>query len=103
MAEQAAALIDQHAPPAVQARYAHVAGVAAAGCGDLARGAIEHLKQHRLKREAKIVAAMQTHPEGTLDDWVAHAYDDTPERLWPVAKRSLMAHLERIEALGLVQ
>jgi len=68
-----------------------------------ARGAIEHLKQHRLKREAKIVAAMQAHPEGTLDDWVAHAYDDTPERLWPVAKRSLMAHLERIEALGLVQ
>lgn len=38
LAEQAAALIDQHAPPAVQARYAHVAGVAAAGCGDLARG-----------------------------------------------------------------
>jgi glyoxylase-like metal-dependent hydrolase (beta-lactamase superfamily II)/8-oxo-dGTP pyrophosphatase MutT (NUDIX family) len=65
--------------------------------GDAA-AAIAHLKAHRLKREAKILAVMQAHPEGTPDDWVARAYDDVPPRLWPVAKRSLLAHVARIEA-----
>jgi hypothetical protein len=37
-------------------------------------------------------------PEGTPDDWVARAYDDVPSRMWPVAKRSLLAHVARIEA-----
>jgi recombination protein RecT len=63
-----------------------------------AAGAIAHLKAHRLKREAKILKVMQAQPEGTLDDWVQHAYDDVPPRMWPVAKRSLMAHVARIEA-----
>jgi recombination protein RecT len=61
--------------------------------------AISHLKAHRLKREAKILRAMQTAPQGTLDDWVALAYDDVPPRMWPVAKRSLMAHVARLESL----
>jgi len=65
-----------------------------------APGAITQLKQHRLKREAKIAAAMRQLPHGSHDDWVALAYDDVPERLWPVAKRSLLAHVERIESLG---
>ena len=60
--------------------------------------AITHLKAHRLKREAKILAVMQALPAGTLDDWVAAAYTDIPPRMWPVAKRSLMAHVARIEA-----
>jgi len=62
--------------------------------------AIAHLKAHRLKREAKILRVMQAHPEGTMDDWVAHAYDDVPPRMWPVAKRSLLAHVQRIQGLG---
>ena len=62
--------------------------------------AIAQLKAHRLKREAKIMAVMQAHPTGTLDDWVQHAYDDVDARIWPVAKRSLLAHVERIEALA---
>ncbi len=62
--------------------------------------AIAQLKQHRLKREAKIAAAMRQRPQGSHDDWLALAYDDVPERLWPVAKRSLLAHVERIESLG---
>jgi recombination protein RecT len=65
-----------------------------------ARGAIAHLKAHRLAREAKVAYALQAVPEGTVDDWVKLAYDDVPERLWPVAKRSLMAHVERIQSLG---
>ena len=65
-----------------------------------ARAAIAHLKAHRLKREAKILAVMQAHPEGTPDDWVTRAYDDVPPRMWPVAKRSLLAHVARIEAMA---
>ncbi len=64
-----------------------------------APAAIAHLKAHRLKREAKILKAMQAQPQGTLDDWVALAYDDVPPRLWPVAKRSLMAHVDRLNSL----
>ena len=62
--------------------------------------AIARLKAHRLRREAKIVQVMQKQPDGTLDDWVVHAYDDVPPRMWPVAKRSLLAHVQRIEALA---
>ena len=54
----------------------------------------------RNTREAKVARAMQTVPEGTMDDWVKLAYDDVPDRLWPVAKRSLMAHVERLQSLG---
>ena len=65
--------------------------------------AIAHLKAHRLQREAKVIAAMQARPQGTLEDWVELAYDDVPQRLWPVAQRSLLAHVQRIEALGLIR
>ncbi|KAB2897346.1 MAG: MBL fold metallo-hydrolase, partial [Burkholderiaceae bacterium] len=64
-----------------------------------ARGTIARLKAHRLAREAKVIAAMQALPDGTVEDWVRHAYDDVPPRLWPVAQRSLLAHVERIRAL----
>jgi len=63
--------------------------------------AIAHLKAHRLAREAKVLAAMQKRPDGTMDDWVELAYDDVPPRMWPMARRSLLAHMQRIEALGL--
>jgi glyoxylase-like metal-dependent hydrolase (beta-lactamase superfamily II)/8-oxo-dGTP pyrophosphatase MutT (NUDIX family) len=65
-----------------------------------ARQAIAKLKAHRLQREAKILRVMQAHPEGSMDDWVTHAYDDVPTRLWPVAKRSLLAHVERIQSMA---
>ena len=65
-----------------------------------ARTAIGQLKAHRLKREAKILAVMQAHPQASMDDWVTRAYDDVPPRMWPVAKRSLLAHVQRIEALA---
>ncbi len=68
-----------------------------------AKEAIAHLKAHRLHREARIVDAMRARPSGTLEDWVELAYADVPPRMWPVAKRSLLAHVQRIEALQLVQ
>ena len=63
-----------------------------------ARGAIAKLKAHRLAREAKVLAAMEALPQGSMEDWVRHAYDDVPPRMWPVAQRSLLAHVERIRS-----
>jgi len=62
--------------------------------------AIAALKAHRLKREAKIRAVMQNNPQGSLDDWLPLAYDDVPSSILPVARRSLMAHVERLQSLG---
>jgi recombination protein RecT len=73
--------------------HGHVMGAAAE--------TIARLKAHRLAREAKVVAAMRHRPDGGPDDWVPLAYADTPKGLWPMAKRSLLAHVERIQALGL--
>lgn len=64
-----------------------------------ARATIAQLKAHRLAREARVIAAMQALPEGTVEQWVEHAYADVPPRLWPVAQRSLLAHVERIRML----
>ncbi len=61
--------------------------------------AIHHLKTHRLAREAKIAAVMQANPNGDLDQWLPLAYDDVDPRIWPVAKRSLLAHVEHIQQL----
>ena len=63
-----------------------------------ARSAIAKLKAHRLAREAKVLAAMQAQPQGSMEDWVRQAYDDVPPRMWPVAQRSLLAHVERIRS-----
>lgn len=63
---------------------------------------IAQLKAHRLAREAKVLAAMQQKPDGSVQDWVALAYTDAPQAVWKLAERSLIAHVERIRALGLL-
>ncbi len=65
-----------------------------------ARAEIARLKAHRLAREAKVADAMRDLPHGTPDDWVKLAYRDVPPRMWPLAKRSLLAHVEHIQSLG---
>ncbi len=75
-------------------------GYVIGGYAGEAAQAIAHLKAHRLRREAKILSVMQARPQATLDDWLAEVYDDVPERMWPLAKRSLLAHIARIEALA---
>ena len=62
--------------------------------------AIARLRAHRLAREAKVREAMQARPDGDLDDWLPLAYNDVPPAIWPVAKRSLQAHVDRLLALG---
>lgn len=62
-----------------------------------APAAIGRLIAHRLQREAKVAAALAAHPQADLDTLVRHAYDDIAPALWPVARRSLLAHLLRLD------
>lgn len=57
---------------------------------------MQRLKSHRLTREAKVRQAMEQLPHGDLNDWLPLVYDDVPKGIWPVAMRSLMAHVEHI-------
>ncbi len=82
---------DEHEIDFILPAHGHVLGEAPQ--------AIAQLRAHRLKREARVAAAMNAKPGGTLQDWVALAYDDTDPRLWTIALRSLQAHVDRIEAM----
>jgi len=64
-----------------------------------AKDAIAKLKAHRLGREAKVKKAMQAMPSAALDELVALAYDDVSPKLWPIAMRSLAAHVERLKTI----
>lgn len=88
------AACDAHGIAFILPAHGHVLGSA--------RQAIQALKSHRLQREARVLDAMRARPAGTLEDWVELAYADVPPRMWPVARRSLLAHVQRIEALQLV-
>ena len=61
---------------------------------------VRRLVAHRLKREEKVVGALARKNPGTLDELVALAYDDVSEKLHPVARRSLHAHLIKLAAEG---
>ncbi len=58
--------------------------------------------QHRLAREAKVLAAVaRASPTGAdAATLVPDAYADTPMLLWPIAKLSLEMHLEKLERDG---
>lgn len=51
---------------------------------------------HRTMRENKVLAALGEHADASLDELVPTAYADTPRMLWPLAKRSLRAHLDKL-------
>jgi glyoxylase-like metal-dependent hydrolase (beta-lactamase superfamily II) len=55
---------------------------------------------HRLKREQKVADALAKRNPATLDELVTVAYDDVSDRLHPVARRSLHAHLIKLEREG---
>jgi glyoxylase-like metal-dependent hydrolase (beta-lactamase superfamily II) len=57
---------------------------------------------HRLKREQKVVAAFGKKNPATLDELLPHAYDDVSPRLYPVARRSLHAHVLKLKDDGRV-
>ncbi len=55
---------------------------------------------HRLRREAKVVDALRPRGTATLDELLPEVYADTPPRLHPVARRSLLAHLLKLRDDG---
>tara|TARA_R100001015_G_C4614678_1_gene170571 strand:+ start:408 stop:1283 length:876 start_codon:yes stop_codon:yes gene_type:complete len=57
---------------------------------------INTLVRHRLRREQKIVNALQNLGPATLDTLVLQAYDDVAEHLLPWAKKTLLAHLIKL-------
>ena len=58
---------------------------------------VRKLIKHRLGREQKVLNALRTLRRGDLDGLVRVAYDDVSEKLHPVARRSLLAHLLKLE------
>ena len=63
---------------------------------------VRRLIAHRMQREQKIIGAFDTNNPATLDELVAIVYDDTPQRLHQAARRSLHAHLLKLEREGRV-
>ena len=61
---------------------------------------VRRLVAHRLKREQKVLDALGRQNAATLDELVPMVYDDVPERIHPVARRSLAAHLIKLERDG---
>lgn len=58
---------------------------------------IENLIAHRLKRERKVLAGLESLGPSSLDQLVLKVYDDVASHLIPWAKRTLMAHLIKLE------
>jgi glyoxylase-like metal-dependent hydrolase (beta-lactamase superfamily II)/8-oxo-dGTP pyrophosphatase MutT (NUDIX family) len=63
---------------------------------------IRSIVEHRLRREAKVIEAIERHHGATLPELVPVVYADTPVRLHSAAERSLLAHLDKLVAEGRV-
>jgi glyoxylase-like metal-dependent hydrolase (beta-lactamase superfamily II) len=61
------------------------------------QAALQGLIAHRLRREAKVLAAVQSLGPARLIDLVPRVYDDAPAVLHAVAARSLLAHLLKLQ------
>ena len=57
--------------------------------------------RHRLKREAKVMCVLRDHGPATLEQLLPFVYDDVDPRMLPVAARSLLAHLGKLQSEGL--
>jgi glyoxylase-like metal-dependent hydrolase (beta-lactamase superfamily II) len=62
--------------------------------------AIRALIQHRLRREAKVLASLPPRRADDLTTLVRRVYDDVAPQLHPLAERSLLAHLLKLQAEG---
>lgn len=61
---------------------------------------LQALIAHRLRREGKVVDALRPRGSALIDELLPEVYADTPPRLHPVARRSLLAHLLKLRADG---
>jgi len=64
--------------------------------------AIRTLIRHRLQREAKVLNALRELGDSVIEVLLLRVYDDVPERMLPVAQRSLLAHLHKLAVDGAV-
>jgi len=63
-------------------------------------GEVRRLIEHRLGRERKVVDGLAKVGPADMDALVRVVYDDVSEKLHPVAKNSLLAHLLKLEREG---
>ncbi len=63
--------------------------------------AVDWIVAHRLEREAKVLAALEAHPNLATRELVPHIYRDVDRHLYALAERSLLAHLLKLEEDGL--
>jgi glyoxylase-like metal-dependent hydrolase (beta-lactamase superfamily II) len=61
---------------------------------------IDWIVEHRLQREAKVFAAVRDHAGLAIHDLVRVVYEDVAENLYPLAERSLLAHLLKLQRDG---
>ena len=61
---------------------------------------IQGLIEHRLGREAKVVAVLESLGHGSLAELVVPVYDDVDPSLHPIAQLSLLAHLIKLQGEG---
>ncbi len=54
---------------------------------------------HRMMREGRVLASLTADPT-PLSALLPTAYGDTPRMLWPLAERSLLAHLDKLSRDG---
>ena len=64
------------------------------------RDVVASVLRHRREREAKVADALRRHSPATVGQLVLDAYADTPVALHPLALRSLLAHLLKLEGEG---
>jgi glyoxylase-like metal-dependent hydrolase (beta-lactamase superfamily II)/8-oxo-dGTP pyrophosphatase MutT (NUDIX family) len=64
------------------------------------RRAMQHIIDHRLKREAKVLQAFGGGARQATDELLARVYDDVPPKLHAMARRSLLAHLLKLRDDG---
>ncbi|MEO0369526.1 MAG: MBL fold metallo-hydrolase [Pseudomonadota bacterium] len=57
---------------------------------------VEWTIEHRLKREQKVVDALNEYPDSLIRQLVTVVYADTPKHLHPIAEMSLHAHLLKL-------
>lgn len=61
---------------------------------------VRKLIAHRMKRESKVLDALKTRGSATLDELLPLVYDDVSPRIHAVARRSLHAHLLKLQSDG---
>ena len=64
---------------------------------------IDWIIKHRLKREKKVLKSLKENPNLKLSELVKLAYNDVNKSIYPLAERSLLAHLIKLSEDNLVR